>query len=160
MIPTFVIADYRYFFHFQSFMFESSFNMAMTGWAQSEGVDENYYECWQPLKKKFRLSWRWQTLDKGASIVFFLQFVLMSFCEPISYSLQTFCNNAHFLLFKKIYITISLRIFSLAFQINKKLSLQNFCFLFSSEEEMDTTVKFSHQSWLHIKVEIWESHKW
>ncbi|ELT89014.1 hypothetical protein CAPTEDRAFT_149861 [Capitella teleta] len=38
-----------------AFMFESCLSMAVTPWAvkHSEKVDEEYYKCWQPLKKHF-----------------------------------------------------------------------------------------------------------
>ncbi|GMT00294.1 hypothetical protein PENTCL1PPCAC_22468 [Pristionchus entomophagus] len=38
-----------------SFMFESSFNMAISPWAVKENVDTNYYKDWQPLKKHFKM---------------------------------------------------------------------------------------------------------
>ncbi|XP_064617998.1 homogentisate 1,2-dioxygenase-like [Liolophura sinensis] len=43
-----------------AFMFESSFSMAVTEWGNStcEAVDENYYQCWQPLKKHFDPNWK------------------------------------------------------------------------------------------------------
>ena len=39
-------------------MFESSFSMALTQWGDStcEKVDAAYYECWQPLKKRMKMS--------------------------------------------------------------------------------------------------------
>ena len=43
-----------------AFMFESSFSMATTAWAQ-EGchtLDHTYYECWQGLKKNFDPTWK------------------------------------------------------------------------------------------------------
>lgn len=42
----------------QAFMFESSFSMALTKWGDStcQKVDELYYECWQPLKKRLKLN--------------------------------------------------------------------------------------------------------
>lgn len=42
----------------QSFMFESSLNMATTKWGQKtcNKLDEKYYECWQQLKNNFRIS--------------------------------------------------------------------------------------------------------
>ncbi|XP_005091193.1 homogentisate 1,2-dioxygenase [Aplysia californica] len=36
-----------------AFMFESSFSMAVTEWANNTKVDSNYFQCWQPLKKHF-----------------------------------------------------------------------------------------------------------
>ncbi|GMT27987.1 hypothetical protein PFISCL1PPCAC_19284 [Pristionchus fissidentatus] len=38
-----------------SFMFESSFNMAIAPWAVKENVDVDYYKDWQPLKKHFKM---------------------------------------------------------------------------------------------------------
>ncbi len=42
----------------QAFMFESSFSMALTKWGDQtcQKVDATYYECWQPLKKRMKLS--------------------------------------------------------------------------------------------------------
>ncbi|XP_052808795.1 homogentisate 1,2-dioxygenase-like isoform X2 [Mya arenaria] len=37
----------------QAFMFESSLSFRVTDWANKTKVDENYYTCWQPLKKHF-----------------------------------------------------------------------------------------------------------
>ncbi|KAL5010292.1 hypothetical protein ScPMuIL_012597 [Solemya velum] len=37
----------------QSFMFESSFSMAVTKWANENKIDTDYYHCWQPLQKHF-----------------------------------------------------------------------------------------------------------
>lgn len=39
----------------QSFMFESSLNMAITNWAVYQNVDKDYYKDWQPLKKHFTM---------------------------------------------------------------------------------------------------------
>jgi homogentisate 1,2-dioxygenase len=38
-----------------AFMFESSFNMAVTKWGNEicQKVDPKYYKCWQGLKKNF-----------------------------------------------------------------------------------------------------------
>lgn len=36
-----------------AFMFESSLSMAITEWGNKTKVDQQYYECWQPLKKHF-----------------------------------------------------------------------------------------------------------
>ncbi|XP_046463936.1 homogentisate 1,2-dioxygenase-like [Daphnia pulex] len=42
----------------QSFMFESSLMLAVTEWAEEtcSKLDKAYYECWQPLKKHFRIA--------------------------------------------------------------------------------------------------------
>lgn len=42
----------------QSFMFESSLMLAVTEWAEKTclKLDHNYYQCWQPLKKHFKLN--------------------------------------------------------------------------------------------------------
>ncbi|XP_053396198.1 homogentisate 1,2-dioxygenase-like isoform X1 [Mercenaria mercenaria] len=37
----------------QAFMFESSLSWRVTEWANKTKVDEDYYTCWQPLKKHF-----------------------------------------------------------------------------------------------------------
>jgi hypothetical protein len=34
-------------------MFESSLNLVVTDWANSENVDSEYHKDWQPLKKHF-----------------------------------------------------------------------------------------------------------
>ena len=41
----------------QSFMFESSLMLSVTEWAEKTcmKLDHNYFQCWQPLKKHFRL---------------------------------------------------------------------------------------------------------
>jgi homogentisate 1,2-dioxygenase len=36
-----------------AFMFESSLSLVVTDWAQKNSLDENYYKCWEPLKKHF-----------------------------------------------------------------------------------------------------------
>ncbi|KAL1123433.1 hypothetical protein AAG570_002513 [Ranatra chinensis] len=38
-----------------AFMFESSFSMAVTNWAEvvSQKLDESYYKCWKDIKKQF-----------------------------------------------------------------------------------------------------------
>ncbi|KAL3882991.1 hypothetical protein ACJMK2_029292 [Sinanodonta woodiana] len=36
-----------------AFMFESSFSMTVTKWGNETKVDDQYYMCWQPLKKHF-----------------------------------------------------------------------------------------------------------
>lgn len=43
-----------------AFMFESSFSMATTKWAQDgcNTLDHSYYKCWQGLKKNFDPTWR------------------------------------------------------------------------------------------------------
>jgi homogentisate 1,2-dioxygenase len=41
-----------------AFMFESSFNMVVTDWANKTCVDENYFKCWQPLAKHFDPNWK------------------------------------------------------------------------------------------------------
>ena len=39
-------------------MFESSFSIAVTKWAESCGaLDRQYYKCWQPLKVNFDPNW-------------------------------------------------------------------------------------------------------
>jgi homogentisate 1,2-dioxygenase len=40
--------------HALAFMFESTFLFHITDFAQNNYVDEDYYKCWQPLKKNFR----------------------------------------------------------------------------------------------------------
>jgi homogentisate 1,2-dioxygenase len=42
-----------------AFMFESSLNMALTKWGDKtcEKIDDEYYKCWQPLKKHFDPNW-------------------------------------------------------------------------------------------------------
>lgn len=40
-----------------AFMFESSFSMAVTDWAQQR-LDPSYHKCWQGLKKNFNPSWQ------------------------------------------------------------------------------------------------------
>lgn len=42
----------------QAFMFESSLSMAVTKWGEvtCQKLDSKYYECWQSLEKKFKLS--------------------------------------------------------------------------------------------------------
>ncbi|XP_037928089.1 homogentisate 1,2-dioxygenase [Teleopsis dalmanni] len=42
----------------QAFMFESSLSMAVTKWGQEtcQKLDAKYYECWQALKKNFKIS--------------------------------------------------------------------------------------------------------
>lgn len=42
----------------QSFMFESSLMLAVTQWAEEtcSKLDKNYYQCWQPLQKHFRIN--------------------------------------------------------------------------------------------------------
>lgn len=39
----------------QSFMFETSFSLALTQWGRETcgKVDKNYFKCWQDLKKNF-----------------------------------------------------------------------------------------------------------
>jgi len=37
-----------------SFMFESSYMLSVTPWAQGNFLHDNYYECWQGLKNHFR----------------------------------------------------------------------------------------------------------
>ena len=39
-------------------MFESSFSMAVTKWANENRLDSQYYQCWQPLKKNFNPDWK------------------------------------------------------------------------------------------------------
>lgn len=41
-----------------SFMFESSFSMAVTKWANKicDKLDQDYYKCWQALEDKFSSS--------------------------------------------------------------------------------------------------------
>ncbi|KAK6170236.1 hypothetical protein SNE40_018678 [Patella caerulea] len=41
-----------------AFMFESSFSMAVTKWANDNKVDKDYYLCWQPLQKHFNPNWK------------------------------------------------------------------------------------------------------
>nr|CAD7433115.1 unnamed protein product [Timema monikensis] len=47
----------------QAFMFESSLSLAVTVWGEltCEKLDNNYYKCWQTLKKHFDPAWRPQT---------------------------------------------------------------------------------------------------
>nr|CAD7201110.1 unnamed protein product [Timema douglasi] len=47
----------------QAFMFESSLSLAVTIWGEltCEKLDNNYYKCWQTLKKHFDPAWRPQT---------------------------------------------------------------------------------------------------
>ena len=42
----------------QSFMFESSLMLAVTEWPEEtcSKLEKDYYECWQPLKKHFRIA--------------------------------------------------------------------------------------------------------
>lgn len=39
----------------QAFMFETSYSMAVTEWANNN-LDNEYYKCWQGLEKHFDLS--------------------------------------------------------------------------------------------------------
>ncbi len=42
----------------QAFMFESSYSMATTKWAETcAKIDARYFQCWQGLKKTFDPSW-------------------------------------------------------------------------------------------------------
>lgn len=43
-----------------AFMFESCFSVAVTPWAQvgCQRLDQDYYKCWQGLKKNFNPSWK------------------------------------------------------------------------------------------------------
>lgn len=47
------------FFFTQAFMFESSFSMAVTEWALTGcgTLSDDYYKCWQPIKKNFDPKW-------------------------------------------------------------------------------------------------------
>jgi len=36
-----------------AFMFETSLSLVVTEWANKTSLDENYYKCWQTLKKHF-----------------------------------------------------------------------------------------------------------
>ncbi|XP_041352250.1 homogentisate 1,2-dioxygenase-like [Gigantopelta aegis] len=47
-----------------AFMFESSFSMAVTKWANGNKVEPQYYECWQSLKKCFNPDWKPTDDDK------------------------------------------------------------------------------------------------
>ena len=40
-------------------MFESSFSMAVTEWGEKGcgTLSDDYYECWQPIKKNFDPNW-------------------------------------------------------------------------------------------------------
>lgn len=43
----------------QSFMFESSFSMALTPWAlRPELLDQTYYQCWAGLDSHFDRNWK------------------------------------------------------------------------------------------------------
>lgn len=43
----------------QAFMFESSLSLALTKYAEECGcIDEDYNECWKPLKKHFDVNWK------------------------------------------------------------------------------------------------------
>ena len=44
----------------QAFMFESSYSMAVTEWGQNtcDKLDQEYYKCWQSLKKTFDPNWK------------------------------------------------------------------------------------------------------
>lgn len=46
--------------HFQAFMFESSFSMAVTKWGLQtcQRLDKSYYQCWEPLRKHFDPDWK------------------------------------------------------------------------------------------------------
>jgi len=48
-----------------AFMFESCLSLAVSPWGQKfcQKVDENYWKCWQPLKKHFDPNWKPQTLS-------------------------------------------------------------------------------------------------
>lgn len=42
-----------------AFMFESSFSMAVTEWAEKSGkLEREYHKCWQDLKKNFDPTWK------------------------------------------------------------------------------------------------------
>jgi len=46
-----------------AFMFESSFSMLVSEWANKNSVDDDYYKCWLGLKKHFNP--KWKATDKG-----------------------------------------------------------------------------------------------
>lgn len=49
----------------QAFMFESSFSMAITEWAEETAkIDTDYYKCWQSIKKTFDPTWKPSTSDR------------------------------------------------------------------------------------------------